>query len=143
MKMRKIQKGFTLIELMIVIAIVGILAAVAMPMYSDYTRKAQFVSITNQLDPIKLAVDICVQSLGTATGCSGGANGVPANVATGTSSVNGLDTITTLNGQIIIVATDGGTPDYDAATVILTPTVAAGQPTVWAKTGTCVAAGFC
>lgn len=54
--MKKVQQGFTLIELMIVVAIIGILAAVAIPAYSDYTAKAKLSRVTALIDPIKLAV---------------------------------------------------------------------------------------
>ncbi|MDX1810492.1 MAG: pilin, partial [Gammaproteobacteria bacterium] len=58
---KKAQKGFTLIELMIVIAIVGILAAVAVPMYSDYTNKAKFSEVMAAAGPIKTAIEMCYQ----------------------------------------------------------------------------------
>ncbi len=59
--MVKLQKGFTLIELMIVIAIIGILAAVAVPQYSQYTKRAKFSEIKLAVSPIKSAVELCYQ----------------------------------------------------------------------------------
>ena len=79
----KNQKGFTLIELMIVVAIIGILAAIALPAYQNYTQKAKFTEVTNATAAAKTAVEICAQTLGTLEGCSGGANGIPANIAAG------------------------------------------------------------
>jgi type IV pilus assembly protein PilA len=52
-QIRKVQQGFTLIELMIVVAIIGILAAIAIPAYSDYTKKAQASEAFSLLDGLK------------------------------------------------------------------------------------------
>jgi len=57
--MKKTQKGFTLIELMIVIAIVGILAAVALPAYQNYTKRAQFTDVISSVVPIRNSIDVC------------------------------------------------------------------------------------
>ena len=67
--MRKLQKGFTLIELMIVVAIIGILAAVAIPAYQDYIAKAQATEAFSLLDGLKTPIAEAF-SQDPATGCT-------------------------------------------------------------------------
>ena len=131
MKRYKKQTGFTLVELMIVIAIIGILAAVAMPMYSDYTARAQFVSVINQADPVKLAVSTCLAQ--TAIGnCNGGAFGIPDDIAAGS---GGLATLTTVAGLITLTGTNGEDFTLQA--------VDNGNVITWTRGGSCQAAGMC
>ncbi|WP_026957913.1 pilin [Aliagarivorans taiwanensis] len=62
------QAGFTLIELMIVVAIVAILAAVALPAYQNYTRKARYSDVISAAQGVKTALEVCLQT--EITGCN-------------------------------------------------------------------------
>ncbi|HAT30286.1 MAG TPA: prepilin-type cleavage/methylation domain-containing protein [Janthinobacterium sp.] len=80
---KQAQAGFTLIELMIVVAIIGILAAVAIPAYSDYTVKAKVANALISVDTLKSAVALCAQAAGgDVTNCTTGSNDIPAFTVT-------------------------------------------------------------
>jgi type IV pilus assembly protein PilA len=141
--MKNVQKGFTLIELMIVVAIIGILAAVAIPAYGNYTKKAKFVEVTQATQALKTAVEICAADLGVTpiTGCVGGGatNGVPADLG----AVGKYVASVTTSAAGVITATALATQGLNGETYILTPTFNATTGVSWAVTGTCVAANIC
>ena len=95
-QMQKVQQGFTLIELMIVVAIIGILAAVAIPAYQDYTIKAHVGNALTAVDSIKTAVAVCAQEAGALANC---------NTATATS---GLPTFTATKEVASVTVTGAG-----------------------------------
>src|ERR1035438_4108310 len=107
--MNPTQKGFTLIELMIVVAIIGILAAVAIPSYSNYTKKAKFTEVIQSVMSIKTAIESCASELDDVTNCMSGLNGIPSDLpfASATTAVLGkyVASITTAaNGVITATA---------------------------------------
>jgi len=131
------QNGFTLIELMIVVAIIGILASVALPAYQTYTKKAKFTEVVLAATPFKSAFEVSVQTgrIAVIADAVVGTNGLPA-----ASKASGVVTSVTVTSGVITAL---GNADVDSKTFTLTPSSYSTAPITWTIGGTCLASGLC
>ena|SRR5688572_24086089 len=121
--MKRLQKGFTLIELMIVVAIIGILAAVALPAYQDYTVRAKVSELVLAAGNAKTTVSENAQNNGTLAGANAG-----ASIETTGKVVGGTVTST---GTIQVAGGTATTSVGTVLTIVLTPSLAADGKVIW------------
>lgn len=139
------QKGFTLIELMIVIAIIGILAAIAIPAYQNYIKRAAYTEVTTGMAPVKTAINVCYASTQDLTVCDT-ADLIGETLPT--AGTKALKSIALTNDTAVITATPNAYKGILATeTCVFTPTeeVVATKKTgrlTWEYSGDCVTKGY-
>ena len=124
--MKSLQKGFTLIELMIVVAIIGILAAVALPAYQDYTIRAKVSELVLAASGFKSTIAEAAQTNSTLTNSGKGLSVNTVGKITGGSVDD--------NGIIVIQGNGASTSVGTAVTITLAPSITTGGVVVWACT---------
>ncbi|MGZ8320609.1 MAG: pilin [Telluria sp.] len=124
---KQAQAGFTLIELMIVVAIIGILAAVAIPAYQDYVAKSKFSAALAELSPAKTGFEVALND-GLTPVVGAPADATEAGIGVQGTNSNTTIVVTTATTAGVITATIvGGSSDVAGKDIVLTRTAATGQ----------------
>jgi type IV pilus assembly protein PilA len=135
MQMRRIETGFSLIELLVVIIIIAIISSIAIPSYSSYMKRARYSEIIQAAAPYKLSVIECYSENQDLSNCNSGNQYIPGSVTSGI-----IKSIIVSDGVITITPIDiHGITSAD--TYILTPKISDGQLS-WSKSGGAVNKGL-
>ena len=125
---KQVQKGFTLIELMIVVAIIGILAAIAIPAYQDYTIRAQVTEGLNLASDLKASIGEIYADTGSGAEIDSGSMGIPASSYKSGKYVTSINVV---NGMITITYGDKANRKIHGDTLSLVPTTNENDDIVW------------
>ena len=116
---QRVQKGFTLIELMIVVAIIGILAAIAIPQYQNYIAKSQVSRVVGEVSALRTAAELCITDGRTAVGNQAGQCNLGATQSSLVGTNNGIVTANlAATAQTLTVTMGGSASTSIAGTVI-------------------------
>lgn len=124
--------GFSLIELMIVVTIIGILTAIAIPSYQSYTHRARFAEVIAAVEPFKTAIALALQEGYTLEELTIGTHGIPQELK----PTKNLASLHVNHGVITATATHAA----GDASYILTPN---SDGSIWSIKGTCLSLGLC
>jgi type IV pilus assembly protein PilA len=132
----KNNQGFTLLEIMITVAIVAIIAAIAIPSYMDYTKKAHYSELVRATAPYKLGVVECYNIHGNFSSCTSGTStiyGIPPSITTPPNSHSAIRKITVSSGVITAIPNSSSGLTSDEI-YVLTPTASHGMVS-WIASG--------
>ncbi|ODN67779.1 Fimbrial protein precursor [Methylophaga muralis] len=141
--MKKTQQGFTLIELMIVIAIIGILAAIALPAYQQYTQKAKFSEVVLATSGVKSAVEVCAQVTGSMASCDPTSAGDVNRAINGAAGGPNVASVAFDASTGTITAVPNITGVDATSTYEITGTLSTNGAVTWSTGGGCLAEGLC
>lgn len=132
--------GFSLLELMIVIAIIGILIAITIPSYQVYTRRAHYTEVVEAAIPFRIGIEECFEITDKLDECLAGKNGVPNNITTEESS-GLIHSIQIAAAGTIVITPNNKYGISDQDTYILTPEIHQ-EKLIWKTSGGGVAKGY-
>ncbi|CAM4021058.1 putative major pilin subunit [Yersinia intermedia] len=123
------QQGFTLIELMVAIAVIAVLSGIGIPSYQRYIQKAALTDMLQAIVPYKMAVELCALEHAKFDNCSAGNNGIPAGQSSRYVSATTIDKgVISFTGQHTLAD----------LTLAMTPTFSSSGNIVWTRTCTTV-----